>query len=209
MTKYVIPAKRINTTNTVNNMETRMALIARKVLLSTAEKKIKIVANAVANTSTTGTVINISNNVVEGDDIFDRSGTKITVTESMIRYRAIAVASSQTTRFILFRDVMNQGTTPTVSDVLPNVSVIGNFSDTRYYQQKRFHIINDWIVDVNINGEAIKTQTFINKNVGAVLYNGPTNVAASNGKGAIFLLVIGSAATGFYEYNSTLLFNDS
>lgn len=186
-----------------------MALIARKVLLSTAEKKIKIVANAVANTSTTGTVINISNNVVEGDDIFDRSGTKITVTESMIRYRAIAVASSQTTRFILFRDVMNQGTTPTVSDVLPNVSVIGNFSDTRYYQQKRFHIINDWIVDVNINGEAIKTQTFINKNVGAVLYNGPTNVAASNGKGAIFLLVIGSAATGFYEYNSTLLFNDS
>lgn len=186
-----------------------MALIARRVLLSTAELKVKTVATAVANTSTTGTVINLSNNVVEGDDIFDRSGTKIFIKRSILRLRAIAAVASQTTRFILFRDVMNQGNTPTVSEVLPNVSVIGNWSDTRYHQQNRFKIIDDWIVDVNINGESIKTKTFEHNNVGTVLFNGPTAVASSNGKGALFLLVIGSAATGFYEYNSTILFNDS
>jgi len=186
-----------------------MAVIARRVLMNTAEKKVKSINASGANTGVAGTVINLTNGIVEGDDIFDRSGTKIFVSKIEARFRATAVINSQTTRFIIFRDLFNQGTTPAVSDVLPVATVTSHYSDTRYVQQKRIVILDDWVVDVNIAGEAVKTRKFGRQNAGAVYYNGATAVAGSNGKGSIFLLVIGTAATGTYDYDITMVFNDS
>jgi hypothetical protein len=151
--------------------------------------------------ATAGVVINLSNNIVQGDDFFQRSGDKVTILKQRLLTRFTAVVTSQTCRFILFSDRFNQGTTPVVSDILQAASYIATYAQLDVIQQRRFIIIRDWTVDCSINGRDIQSSTKIDNNERVVFYNGSTAVATANGRGALFLLVIGSAATGLYDVN--------
>lgn len=188
---------------------TNVAALVRKAMLGLAETKVYSTQAITQTVSNTGVVSNISNGIIEGDDIANRSGTRITVRKLRLYYRCFAVGASQTFRFILFRDLFNQGTTPGVVDLLPAVTWYSQYSDIHQIQQKRFHIIDDWIADSNLTGNLIRSRE---KNItlqAPIFYNGTTGVAASNGKGAMFLLVIGSSSTGTFDWSVQLDYNDS
>jgi hypothetical protein len=181
----------------------------RRALLRVAEHK--AFSTSVLNTTiaSTGTVINLTNGIIEGDDVNQRSGTTLTVIKQHLRFNFEASVTTQSARFILFRDTMNTGTTPTVAEVLPATTFISQYSDVREIQQKRYDIMMDTVLDCSIAGEATKTRMKSFTKKCKVYYNGTTAIAAANGKGAIFLLVIGSASTGTFDYNWQAVYNDS
>jgi len=177
-----------------------VGVIVNKAIQRRAEKKVGITGNQNVTITTAGTVINLSNNIAQGDDFFQRTGDKITIVNQLLKTRAVALIGSQTMRFILFSDRFNQGTTPSVTDVLQAGNFIATYSQLNVVQQKRFAIHRDWTLDCNFAGEAIKSHT-VHMGEISIYYNGSTSVATSNGKNAMFLLVIGSAATGTYDFN--------
>lgn len=186
-----------------------VARLVREYMLSIAEDKVNSLNVVGTTSSTAGIIYNISNNIVQGDNIFERTGTKIYLTKFHIYYRCFAITNPQSFRFILFRDMFNQGTTVTVTDVLPTGTWLSQYSDVRQIQQKRFEILDDWVVDSNTQGEVIRSRNRTLKGRWPVLYNGATAVATANGKGTVFLLVIGSAITGAYDWRIQMEFNDS
>jgi hypothetical protein len=170
-----------------------------RILERNAEQKVTIAASVGATIASTGTMIGLSVNVAQGDNFDNRTGDKITYTHTLVKTRFTAVTTSQSARFILFSDRFNQGTTPAITDLLQTNNFIAGYNQLTVMQQKRMVIHRDWTVDCNIAGEAIKSTTFTLGRTGSIYYNGTTAVAASNGRGALFLLVIGSASTGLYD----------
>jgi len=181
----------------------------RAVMEAEAETKVNSLIQVSNTVSNAGFVYPLSNNIVEGSDVFQRDGTKITLREIRIYYRCFAVATSQTFRFILFYDQFNQGTTPAVVDVIPAASYISQYSDVRILQQKRFVIVDDWHADSNLSSDLIISHIRSIKTHKSIFYNGATAVPGSNGSGSLFLLVIGSSSTGAFDYRVQMLYNDS
>lgn len=186
-----------------------VANLVRNAMLQMQEHKALSVQASGVIISSTGTVINLTNSIVEGVDINQRSGTTIRIFRMHFRFAMQMNTDDQSGRFIIFRDNMNTGTTPTVTDILPTTGYLSHFSDTREVQQKRYTIILDRISDVSIGGPSRITKVADIKYVGNVYYNAATAVAAANGKGALFLLVIGSRSTGLYDYDWQCEFTDS
>lgn len=181
----------------------------RRAIVQRAEKKVGVTGNTTVGITTAGTVINLSNNIVQGDDFFQRTGDKIFIQKVLLKMRGVALVGSQTIRFIFLSDRFNQGTTPAVGDILQAANFIATYNQLTVVQQKRFVIHGDWSLDCNFAGEAIKSITKTYGEMGSIFYNGSTAVAASNGKGSQFLLVIGSAATGTYDFNWEGTFTDT
>jgi len=181
----------------------------RAIMEAEAETKVNSLIQVSNTVSNAGFVYPVSNNIVEGSDVFQRDGTKITLREIRIYYRCFAVTTSQTLRFILFHDQFNQGTTPAVVDVLPAASYISQYSDVRILQQKRFIIVDDWHADSNLLSNLIISHVRSIKSHRGIFYNGATAVPGSNGLGALFLLVIGSSSTGTFDYRVQMMYNDS
>jgi hypothetical protein len=181
----------------------------RRALFRVAEKKVYSTQAANTTIASTGTVINLSNGIVEGDDINMRSGTTLTVTKQTLRFNFQASVATQSARVILFRDMMNTGTTPSISEVLPTSGYLSHYSDVREIQQRRYQILWDTVFDCSLTGNTTTTKLKVVNRPCRVMYNGTTAVAASNGKGAIFLLVIGSASTGDFDYDWQAVYNDS
>jgi len=186
-----------------------VSTIVRRTLDDLAETKVWSVNTVTSTVSTAGTVANISNGIIEGDDVGSRAGTMVRLKRCRLYYRCFAVTSSQSFRFILFRDLFNQGTTPAVGDLLPTATWTSQYSDIHMIQQRRFHIIDDWMVDCNLSADNIRSRHRDFALLGNIYYNGTTAVAASNGRGAMFLLVIGSSSTGTFDFNVQVMFNDS
>lgn len=185
-----------------------VAATVERALQRRAEKKIGLVGAIAAAPTTTGVVLTITTNIAQGDNFDNRTGDKITIQGLHVKTRATALLASQSMRFILFVDRFNQGTLPGVTEVLQNNVFFAGYNQLTVWQQRRFLILKDWMFDCNIAGEAIKSLTFDHGGTGDVYYNGTTAVAASNGKGSIFLLIIGSAATGTYDYTVTTRYTD-
>jgi len=186
-----------------------VATLVRKTMENLAETKVFSVNTVTQTVTLAGTVANITNAIIEGDDIGNRAGTKIHLKRVKLYFRCFSVTNSQTFRFILFRDLFNQGTTPAVVDLLPTGTWTSQYSDIHQIQQKRFHIIEDWMVDCNLTGNNIRSHVKDIALTSNVYFNGTTAVAASNGRGAMFLLIIGSSATGTFDFNVQVMFNDS
>jgi len=186
-----------------------MAAIARNVLASQIENKVSSISAIGTAIVTTGNMINVTNNIIQGDDISQRSGTAIKLKRFRLLFRGTASATSASVRFILLRDMFNQGTTPAVSNILPATNWISQYADTREMQQHRFKIITDVMMDLNIAGENVITRQYDIPVKGTVYYNGPAAVSTDNGQGAVFLLVIGNSVLTAYDYTVQTVFTDA
>ena len=186
-----------------------MANIARKVFDRRVEKKVYSQTAEGASIVTTGAMLGMSVGIVEGDDIANRSGTVIRLTKIRALFRGTAVTTSSSVRFILFRDMQNQGTNPSPADLLPTSTWISQYADTREMQQHRFHIIKDVTMDLNIAGQNVVTKQYDINLDGKVFFNGAALATTSNGKGALFLLVIGNAVSSAYDYTVQMVFTDA
>jgi hypothetical protein len=180
----------------------------QKALNRRSEVKSILVSQAPLAVTALGTVSNMTSNIGQGDDINQRNGDTILTQGYTLNFRFRAITTDQTVRFILFRDNFNLGTTPGVSDVLATALYRSEYNPMFVVQQKRFTILLDSFLDSNINGETLKTQTKRLPSSGKIFYNGAAVAGASNGRGAIFLLVIGDATTGLHEYTLQIRYMD-
>jgi hypothetical protein len=203
------PSKKMAQRKSGVSQEARISALVRRAFDKRVEKKVSSSTAVGTSIVTTGTVHAISVNIVEGDDVFNRSGTVIRLARVRALFRGTAVTTSSSVRFILFRDMLNQGTTPSASELLPASTWISQYSDVRMMQQQRFHILKDVTMDLNIAGQNVVTKQYDLPLDGKVFFNGVTNAAASNGKGALFLLVIGNAISSAYDYTIQMVFTDA
>lgn len=191
------------------NRRRSVAKLVSDALLQRQEHKAYSTQVSGANISATGAIVNLSNGIIEGVDINQRTGTTIRIFRMHFRYAFNMNTNDQSARFIIFRDNMNTGTTPNVTDVLPTAGYLSHFSDVRQVQQRRYTILFDDTVDVSIAGPSRVSKKANIKFVGNVYYNGTTAIATANGKGAVFLLVIGNVSTGLFDYDWQCEFTDA
>lgn len=190
-----------------NQMKNRKSRPTRRVVNRVLEKKRFALVSTTNTNATAGVVNNLTNGIVQGDDINQRSGDVIRIVNHTLKIRASAVTVSQTFRFIWFRDNMNRGTTPTVVEVLNTANFMSQYAPAPL-QQKRFTIIKDVFLNCNLAGESIKSRSFTLPGT-EVFYNGATSVAASNGPGALFLLTIGDSITGLFDFSYEPVYTDA
>lgn len=181
----------------------------KQIVLGVTEPKVYSSQISGANTTTAGFFFNLTNGIVEGDDINMRSGTKIEVRSITLRFRALALGSDISVRFVLFSDTMNAGTFPTTSQILPTSGIMSHYSDVRQRQQHRFRILHDEMLDLSAGGPSIKTVHLELQRKFPIYYNGSTAVATSEGKGAVSMIVIADKTTGIYDYDFQVVYNDS
>jgi hypothetical protein len=144
--------------------------------------------------------------IAQGDGLADRSGDKIFIERVNLMVNSLASASNNT-RYIVFRDKFNLGTTPGVTDVLASAVVASPYSSLNVVQQKRFRILCDFVISGSVNG---RTATTVRK---TMLVNQPTffTGAASTTKasGSLYLLVVTDAATSSnHDVEMQLVYSD-
>lgn len=187
--------------------KTGIARVVRQVVEDTSENKRLVFLDNTNLVSNTGTVVNISNNIVQGDNISDRTGDQIRVLHQTLYVRGTAITDNQSIRFIWFKDNTNRGTTPAVTEVLDTASVTSQYNGVTL-QQRRFTIYHDLTLDLSLNGEIIKHDERVVNRRQQIFYNGAAAVASANGPGATFVLVIGSHATGQWDASAMIRFLD-
>jgi hypothetical protein len=187
-----------------NNLHNEIA----KAFYRRLEVKSVLVSQSPTLISSTGSSNNITSTTAQGDDINQRNGDTIQSAGGVLNFRFRAIGTDQTARFIVVRDNFNIGSGIAVSDVLAAPLYRSEYNPLTVLQQKRFTILMDKFVDSNLNGETLKTMTCKIPPHGKIYYNGAASAGTSNGRGAIFLIVIGDATTGMYEFTYQVKFNE-
>ncbi len=180
----------------------------RQVLENTAEvKRLQFIDNT--NTiSNTGTVVNISNNIVQGDDISTRTGNQVRALRQWLYVRFTAITDSQSARIIWFKDNTNRGTTPAVTELLQSATITSPYAPASM-QQHRFTIFKDFTLNCSLNGELIKSAEYMHNKRHMIYYNGAAAVASANGPGATFILIIGNVSTGQWDAGAEIQYLDA
>ncbi len=191
------------------SVDSKISKAIQRAFRSRLETKVNILNVSPTAISAAGAVYNLSNAIVQGDDYNNRTGDMITSVGSTLNFRFRAIGTDQTARFIVVRDDINTGVTPAVTDILETPIYRSEFNARTTIQQKRFKVLMDAYIDSNLNGETLKTVTKTISPHGKTFYNGGTAVVASNGKGSLFLLVIGDASTGLLEFTWQQRFVDA
>ncbi len=182
-----------------------------RVVRSIAEKKVFNGGATGQTTAATGTVWALSQGIIQGDAVNTRDGTQITLQSVHLRVDAFMPTATIAAgvRVILFSDTQNNGSLPAVVDVLHQASMISPYSIIQQITN-RFHIHADVLRNLTAGGiqqVVIDIRRGISKKIS---YNGTTDVAASNGKNAIFFLIITDVGAGFptYDFSHNLRFLD-
>ncbi len=160
--------------------------------------------------ATAGLITPLTQIILEGGSINQRDGAYIRVRKLSFKVSGFAAAATTTIgRVIIFADMLAQGGSPVVTDVLDTASYISGYAPTNA-QRKRFKVFYDKpmvLVDTASNGGVFRELEF--KMNHEVFYSGTTNAPGSNGKGAIFVLFIASSANGTYNFSVQTSFTDA
>ncbi len=145
------------------------------------------------STATAGVVTGITSNIVQGDGLSDRTGSKITVNRINAYFHTTIHASAITdrVRLIVFSDTQNSNATPSVADVLTAASV-SSYQNPANEIANRFRIYYDKTHQLNTAGSA-GTQTSFTMKCGdyPVYYSSSTG----SGRNNIYYLLISDTAT--------------
>jgi hypothetical protein len=200
---------RNNPKRSQNNVNvTKVRTMVRSMLSSQLENKAFISSISAAATSTSGGVLELSNNIVQGDDFGNRTGNEITPISHAIRLTSTATTNSQVTRFVIFQDTMNRAAAPAVTDVLHTADYMSPYNRLLVKQQKRFRILYDRFFNLCVNGQNIHTCLVSLPKIPKIYFNGVGGSSASAGKNSIYILVIASATSGEYDYAWNIEYHD-
>jgi len=160
--------------------------------------------------STTGATINLSYNCIQGTAYNSRIGSKIQPVKLVLDTHVIATATSGTVRFVLVSDLQNNGTNVSTGDILDTTQYLSPYNGQDQIEGGRFKILFDFVMDSNVNGQqAVSAHHVHTGKMPFIEYNGTTAAAASNGKGCMVLLAIGSTATVTYDFTWRLDYTDA
>lgn len=175
----------------------KMAVALKGIINS--EKHVHDVALTSA-ISSTGTVTSISG-VAQSDDISGRTGRSVLAKSIQLKttIASHASATGSRVRTIIFVDNMNQGSTPSVTDILADD---GNPESMRNVltEQGRFRVLYDQIHRLdNVSNKQATIDKYIKLNH-HIFYEG--TAAANVGKGSIWLLRVSNEATNTVSQNT-------
>lgn len=175
-----------------------------RVVRSLAEKKVYVGGATGQTTSAAGTVWALSQGITQGDAVNSRDGTQITVQNVHVRVDVFMPTATIAAgvRVIIFSDTQNNGSLPSVVDVLNSASYIAPYSIIQQVT-KRFRVHADSMRNLTAGGTQQVVFSINRSFTQKISYNGTTDVAASNGKNAIFMLVITDVGAGFPTYDFT------
>jgi hypothetical protein len=156
-----------------------------------------------------GAVLNLSNFIIQGDNYNQRSGNTIRAIHQTLWLRVTGLVANSTNRFILVRDNENNGVTPIVTDILEAANFTSGYAGNEVLQQKRFTILKDWMTNNNLNGQTITSTVYKSSAPFNIHFNGAGTGSTSNGKGAIFLVAVGSSATATLDLSWQITYTDS
>jgi len=175
------------------------------MIMNRAEHKYYTTAPAITVTATTvGVVLDLTNALVEGDQVTQRTGRVVQMDTAELRFDAFlpTAAGFGSIRFIWVADNLNTGTVPTVSDILLAPRVTSPYSLANV-STNRFSILADVIQPMVVGGNNQQTDHVLSrKRKTKIHYNGSTAVPTSNGKGCQFLLVITDIAVNSPVYSA-------
>lgn len=206
LTKYNNIMRAMSKRNNAKRIKYTTASDVRNIIIGNAELKRFVSISSGNSNSTAGVVNNLTNAIVQGDDLNMRTGDQLKVQKHTLHVKTSAITVNQSFRFILFKDNTNRGSTPTVTEVLNTANYLSQYSPVTK-QQHRFTILHDFMLNCNVAGESIKSRVVTSKGH-RVNYNGSTAVAASNGPGAIFVLCIGDSLTGQFDFSYECVYLD-
>lgn len=150
--------------------------------------------------SSTGTVSTISG-VAQSDDISGRTGRSILAKSIQLKstMASHASATGSRVRTIIFVDNMNQGSTPSVTDILTedgNPEALRNVLT----EQGRFRVLYDHIHRLdNVSAKQVTIDKYIKLNH-HIFFEG--TAAANVGKGSLWLLRVSNEATNTVSQNT-------
>jgi len=175
-----------------------------RVVRSIAEKKVYVGGATGQTTSAAGTVWALTQGIVQGDAVNTRDGTQITIQNIHVRVDAFMPTATIAAgvRVIIFSDSQNNGSLPAVVDVLNSASYIAPYSIIQQVT-KRFRVHADSMRNLTAGGTQQVVFNISRDLTQKISYNGTTDVAASNGKNAVFMLIITDVGLGFPTYDFT------
>lgn len=180
--------------------------MVRSMIEAKKETKACTFSSAFTNT-VAGTVIDMTQQIVQGDNINQRSGDVIYPKSMDVNLSIVAIGSTLAQSFhrvIIFQDMFNTGVLPTVAQVLDG-GVYNSTYTLLTRQQRRFKILHDKMYGIAVGSNSAATHVQLKLKLrGAVKYNGTSSATASNGPGSIWFLTLTdsvgtlSCAIGYY-----------
>jgi len=169
-------------------------------------KQYAFAGDSTVDYSTTGAIYPVTQNLVQGDQIYNRTGDQVALHKLVVDWNAKNTDASYiatTVRTIIFVDHMNLGATPAVTDVLDTASYLSGYNNVNV-QKKRFTILFDSTKDlVGQTDKSISTVRKVFLMRRKIYYNGATNTGSANSRGALFQLHISSIALATkYTYST-------
>ncbi len=154
-----------------------------------------------SNIDNAGVVLNLSN-IAQGDDVTERTGDSILLRK--LEFRLLAVPGSASTRnlmrIILFRDMQQDGTDPTVGQVLEDSGTVYSvISPLAYFyadgngRVERFKILHDEVMELNTVKYPLREMAYekhFNSGSIHIWYDATASADASNREGALYVLLL-------------------
>lgn len=159
---------------------------------------------------TTGIVQSISS-IAQGLDYTNRIGDSIKLQRIQCKVQWVTGTTGTKTfiRTLLVRDLDGYGTTPTIANVLQTVSVL---SQKNYLNTDRFSVLYDEFECLNSVSQTNAICDIDMPHEGHIKYLGTTAVAASNGKGSLYMLFLSNETAGtnspIATFNSRIYYTD-
>jgi hypothetical protein len=156
--------------------------------------------------SSAGTVLYFTP-ILQDDTTNGRTGDQILPDHIDLRVTALGTAS-ESARYILFYDRFNDGTAPTVSQVLSSANYNAAYNHINVVLNKRFIIIDDIQLNLSLNGEILKNHSKTYKLDGKIGFKDTGDTSASAGPRTLWLLYIGMSTHVASDIHYRLAYRD-
>lgn len=153
----------------------------------------KLSAITVTQTPATGGVVTYLSQIAQGDDGSDRSGYRVNSHYIDFSLSALATLTCNV-RVIVFRDKLNQGVLPTVTDVLAAAGVYAPFAYFNRIAQKRFIPLYDKTFNNSAAGDLSHHDSVRIVDEVTTHFTDTTATVASAAANTYFMLVITDVA---------------
>lgn len=177
-----------------------------------ATRELKYGGATVNGNATTTPAVTLISGIAQGDNVTDRDGFQINLMSFDINWTSGVGATTKfdNVRLVIVRDTMNQGSTPSSSDIM-NANDPHAFLNIIPGLEKRFVVLYDgWFTHVNTaSNQSIEKKIRIKMNSLPVTFTGTGSTQV--GKNAIYAWICGgtAAADTPYLFQTQFRFFDS
>jgi len=182
--------------------------------LINVEEKIFDVQSLIANVTSSGSIVPLSE-IAEGTDYNNRDGISILPQSLSVSFTVLgSSASTNFVRLITFCDNDCHGAAPLVADLLEIGGAGTNevcISPLLHFTEKRFTIIDDFLLATSPNGPTSVVHRFTKKYNRHIYYDNTSAAAAAMWEGNLFLCMVTDQTTNGAQivYYSRLCFTDN